>query len=143
MSYISNFKNLSGISRNWWMLPTSSLTPKQQTYISSAPPTIFQYNPDKAPYLGVSENSGFYPQIIPSRNRVFHYFHHPFWSIPIFGNTHLTPGGVNPPTSQCCFWALKPWIPGGITSQCLVQQVDHTTFLKDLNQVASLEVSLP
>ena len=27
---------------------------------------------------------------------------------------------------------FKPWIPGGITSQSFVQQVDHTTFLKDL-----------
>ena len=27
------------------------------------------------------------PQIIHF-NRVFHYFHHPFWGIPIFGNTH-------------------------------------------------------
>ena len=28
--------------------------------------------------MGVSENSGFSPQIIHF-NRVFHYFHHPFW----------------------------------------------------------------
>ena len=34
-----------------------------------------------------SENSGFSPQIIHF-NRVFHYFHHPFWGIPIFGNSH-------------------------------------------------------
>ena len=37
---------------------------------------------------GVSENSGFSPQIIHF-NRVFHYFHHPFWGILIFGNTQI------------------------------------------------------
>ena len=31
---------------------------------------------------------GFPPQIIHF-NRVFHYFHHPFWGIPIFGNTQI------------------------------------------------------
>ena len=35
-----------------------------------------------------TENSGFSPQIIHF-NRVFHYFHHPFWGTPIFGNTHF------------------------------------------------------
>ena len=29
-----------------------------------------------------------YPQIIHF-NRVFHYFHHPFWGTPIFGNIHF------------------------------------------------------
>ena len=29
-----------------------------------------------------------YPQIIHF-NRVFHYFHHPFWGTTIFGNTHI------------------------------------------------------
>ena len=28
--------------------------------------------------MGVSKNRGFYPQIM-NFNRVFHYFHHPFW----------------------------------------------------------------
>ena len=37
--------------------------------------------------MGVSKNSGFSPQIIHF-NRVFHYFHHPFWGTPIFGNIH-------------------------------------------------------
>ena len=31
---------------------------------------------------------GFTPQIIHF-NRVFHYFHHPFWGTMIFGNTHI------------------------------------------------------
>ena len=31
-----------------------------------------------------------YPQIIHF-NRVFHYFHHPFWGPPIFGNTQIIP----------------------------------------------------
>ena len=35
------------------------------------------------------ENGGFSPQIIHF-DRVFHYFHHPFWGpTPIFGNTHM------------------------------------------------------
>ena len=39
--------------------------------------------------MDVSKNSG-NPQIIHF-NRVFHYFHHPFWdtSTPIFGNTPM------------------------------------------------------
>jgi len=32
-----------------------------------------------------------YPQIIPLENKVFHYFHHPFWGTPIFGNTQECP----------------------------------------------------
>ena len=37
-----------------------------------------------------SKNSCFFlrPQIIHF-NRVFHYFHHPFWGTSIFGNTHM------------------------------------------------------
>ena len=35
-----------------------------------------------------SENSGFSPQIVHF-NRIFHYFHHPFWGTPIFGNTPI------------------------------------------------------
>ena len=31
-----------------------------------------------------------YPKIIHF-NRVFHYFHHPFWGTPIFGITHICP----------------------------------------------------
>ena len=42
-------------------------------------------------FLGVSKNRGKTPQIIHF-NRVFHYFHHPFWSTAIFGNTHVTSG---------------------------------------------------
>ena len=38
--------------------------------------------------MGVSENSGFSPQIIHF-NRVFHYFNHPIWGTPVFGNTHI------------------------------------------------------
>ena len=40
--------------------------------------------------MDVSENSGLSPQIIHF-NRVFHYFNHPFWGTPIFGNTHIGP----------------------------------------------------
>ena len=38
--------------------------------------------------MGVSENRWFSPQIIHF-SRVFHYFHHPFWSTTIFGNTQM------------------------------------------------------
>ena len=38
--------------------------------------------------MGVSTNRGFSPQIM-NFNRVFHYFHHPFWGTTIFGNTHI------------------------------------------------------
>ena len=39
-------------------------------------------------YNGVSENSGFSPQII-HLNRVFHYFHHPFWGFSPYFWKHL------------------------------------------------------
>ena len=35
-----------------------------------------------------TKNMGVSPQIIHF-NRVFHYFHHPFWGTIIFGNTHI------------------------------------------------------
>ena len=37
--------------------------------------------------MGVSENSG--TPKSSHLNRVFHYFHHPFWGTTIFGNTHI------------------------------------------------------
>ena len=37
----------------------------------------------EAAWNGVSENREFSPQIIPWINRVFHYFHHPFWGISV------------------------------------------------------------
>ena len=40
-----------------------------------------------------TKNRGFYPQIIHF-NRVFPYFHHPFWGTTIFGNTHVNLWGV-------------------------------------------------
>ena len=46
------------------------------------------------PYMDVSENSGT-PQIIHF-NRVFHYFHHPFWDTLIFGNIHIAGQGFIP-----------------------------------------------
>ena len=38
--------------------------------------------------MGVSKNNGT-PKSSILYNRVFHYFHHPFWGTPIFGNTHI------------------------------------------------------
>ena len=41
-------------------------------------------------HVDVSENSGENsPQSHPLKNRVFHYFHHPFWGTSIFGNTFV------------------------------------------------------
>jgi len=37
--------------------------------------------------MGVSKNRGTPKSSL--FNRIFHYFHHPFWGIPIFGNTHM------------------------------------------------------
>ena len=39
--------------------------------------------------VDVSENSGFSPQIIHF-NRVFHYFHHPFWGVSLFLETPMS-----------------------------------------------------
>ena len=44
------------------------------------------FSPTLFLYMGGSKNSGFSPQIIHF-NRVFHYFHHPVWDTPVFGNT--------------------------------------------------------
>ena len=35
----------------------------------------------------------------PLKNRVFHYFHHPFWGTPIFGNTHIQHIYIHPKPS--------------------------------------------
>ena len=48
------------------------------------------------PYMGVSENSGTPKSSILIGPRVFHYFHHPFWGTPIFGNTHMEDQGFSP-----------------------------------------------
>ena len=50
--------------------------------------------------MGISKNGGFSSQIIHF-NRVFSYFHHPFWGTLISGNTHI------------CFPKLTPKKPGG------------------------------
>ena len=42
--------------------------------------------------MGVSKNSGFCPQIIRF-NRVFHYFHHPFWGVSVFPYFRKHPNG--------------------------------------------------
>ena len=54
---------------------------------SLTPSNIFS---PRASWWVFPRNRGFCsPQIIHLKNRVFHCFHHPFWGIPIFGNTHL------------------------------------------------------
>ena len=45
--------------------------------------------------VDVSENSGTVnPPNHPLNNRVFHYFHHPFWGTTIFGNTHVVVSNI-------------------------------------------------
>ena len=65
-------------------------------------------------HVDVSENSeGSPPQIIHF-NRVFPYFHHPFWGFPpIFGNTHVFPSQLltfkQPITLPKLNKKLAPW----------------------------------
>ena len=50
---------------------------------------FFQPQKVKGHHLyGCFQKYGKTSQII-NFNRVFHYFHHPFWGTPIFGNTHI------------------------------------------------------
>ncbi len=51
-------------------------------------------------HVGVSKNNGTPKSSI--KNRVFHYFHHPFWGTPIFGNTHVF---FSPPQKP----SFPPW----------------------------------
>ena len=62
----THLKNM--ISSNWWII--SPIFGVKITNILK-PPASYDY-------MAVSKNSGFSPQIIHF-NRVFHYFHHPFW----------------------------------------------------------------
>ena len=55
-------------------LPSSTLGPSRPSFYIS---TGFTYG-----CLRV------FPPNHPLKNRVFHYFHHPIWGTPIFGNTH-------------------------------------------------------
>ena len=47
-------------------------------------------------YMGVSENRVFSPQIIG-----FSIINHPFWGIPIFGNTHIYLKDIFPMGDDC------------------------------------------
>ena len=57
---------------------------------------------------GCSENSGVFPPNHPFVHRVFHYFHHPFWGTPLFGNTPKWSFLVGKPT----FSRKNPWLLG-------------------------------
>ena len=74
--------------------------------------------------MWVSKNSGVSPQIIHF-NRVFHYFHHPFWGTSIFGNIHVVkfasdsvhkqlgdyPGYLKIRLRNSCSLATSTWHP--------------------------------
>ena len=71
---------------SWWFQPISKNMLVKMDHFPNFRGWKFQK------YLGVSKNNG-KPQIIPLKNRVFHYFHHPFWGVksPYFWfNTHLS-----------------------------------------------------
>ena len=70
--------------------------------------------------MDVSENSGFSPQIIHF-NRVFHYFHHPFWDTPMFGNTSMNITG--PLGHKIANWGPTQWRPRGQASPTFVSIV--------------------
>ena len=88
-------------SRGSWTKPsfaTGTVTgrgfPSQRADIEGSSNSIWRVNETFLWVLLflVSRNGCFrkwwYPQIIHF-NRVFHYFHHPFWGTPIFGNTQI------------------------------------------------------
>ena len=65
--------------------PASSLSNPSRSAASIAPFAADQLSsPKRASRCQLNDTQG-YPQTIHS-NRVFHDFHHPFWSTPIFGN---------------------------------------------------------
>ena len=64
-------------------------------------------------HMGVSENSGFSPQIIHF-NRVFHYFHRPFWGVFAYfwSSTHMSfrrRFACFPVQCGEHFWGCLPW----------------------------------
>ena len=71
---------------------------KQAGSLCLKPPWRSSKNTSPLRFLGHKRNIWMFPKIVgfPPKsshfNRVFHYFHHPFWGIPIFGNTHILPG---------------------------------------------------
>ena len=53
------------------------------------------------PFMDVSEKIWVFPPNHPLKNRVFHYFHHPFWGVPlIFGNTFILKEEKIPPSTS-------------------------------------------
>ena len=62
------------------------------------------------------------PHII-NFNRVFHYFHHPFWGTPIFGNTHIA--------IFCVFFSPSFFVAGiHITLKLGGRVVSHLVFFQ-------------
>ena len=58
-------------------------------------------------HLGVSENGGFSPQIIHF-NRVFHYFHHPFWGFSPYFWKHPSESDQHLKTPNFVCFSLWP-----------------------------------
>ena len=72
---------------------------------------------EKGGHVGVSKNSGISTQIIHF-NRVFYYFHHPFWGTPIFGNPHVNFWGDH--AMHACKKSEKPSTNGRVDGQLKV-----------------------
>ena len=74
--------------------------------------------------MGVSENSGFSPQIIHF-DKVFHYFHHPFWGFPpIFGNIHIIPSSQKTAPGDHPLLTEVTGLMKNMAYEILVEEVD-------------------
>ena len=60
------------------------------------------------PILDVEPKIGGFSPKSSHFNRVFHYFHHPFWGTPIFGHTHLFGASIQSMANRWSFWRSSP-----------------------------------
>ena len=79
--------------RTRWLQTSSLVMDVRYTLLTSGVPGtrlgIFRNHFSGITTMWVFPKIGsFHPQIIHFK-RVFHYYNHPFWGIPIFGNTHV------------------------------------------------------
>ena len=96
----------------FWFLPSGSrvvtLTRGWKTLWSISQKNITVMNMGVDPKIGV---------VFLHFNWVFHYFHHPFWGTPIFGNTHIPPNknfkihthNILKPPLAVCFRHILTW----------------------------------
>ena len=70
------------------------------------------------------KNRGVKPPKHPMFNRVFHYFHHPFWGAPIFGNTHVFLSSKDLKSAESQATQVSPWWVGPRRDTC-VKKVEN------------------